>query len=213
MARPTKLLPKTVDELARALSVGASVATACACAGISTSLFYSWKSRGEREKKRIGRRQSQALTLSERPFLEFLDTVTQAELQAELRALSRIQLAAFGEKGVLSKRIVSHEPLKVGGQLQRDENGDVIYSSSETVTYIDRRPDWRAAAWFLERRFAERWGRRRWKVQAEASVEPVGMTLDEWNKIRQKHLQELDVGHKANTSEAEPRQTLSDNDT
>ncbi len=98
--RKCKLTDEPVRRILDVLATGGTHRTACRAAGISTSTFYSWLERGEREPSG--------------PFPEFLEAVRQVEAQREIEALATISKAAA--------------------------------------------EDWRAAAWYLSRRYPERWG-------------------------------------------------------
>ncbi len=181
MARPSKLTSKTVNKLAQALATGAFIATACSYAGISTSLFYAWKARGKREKERLERRIGAKPKPAERPFLEFLDAVVQAELKAELRALTVVNRVALGGE-VTTGHTLTKIPVKVNGVPVLDPDGQPVYAVEETTIRSAVPPDWRAAAWFLERRWPERWGRRHITVAAKITPPPVPVTLEEWRR-------------------------------
>ena len=78
VGRTPKLTPEVQEAVCRNLAGGCYIETACAMAGICQSTFFNWKQRGEN---------------GEEPYLQFLEAVTRAEVQAELRALAIIQKA------------------------------------------------------------------------------------------------------------------------
>jgi len=100
--RPSKLTPEIRQNLAHAISVGATYELACVYAGIDYSTFRRWMLKGEEQAKGDHR--------------EFRDAVKRAEGEAVVRLLSIIELAA--------------------------------------------KDQWQAAAWKLERRYPESYGRR-----------------------------------------------------
>ena len=100
IGRKCKLTDEPVRRILDVLATGGTHRTACRAAGISTSTFYNWLERGEREPSG--------------PFPDFLDAVRQVEAAREIEALASISKAAA--------------------------------------------VDWRAAAWYLSRRYPERWG-------------------------------------------------------
>ena len=102
MGRPTKLTAETQQKIIGGLLLGLYQEQAALNAGISTTTFYQWMSKGRTPNT---------------PYTEFRDAVEKARAEAEARKLSVIHTAA--ESGV-----------------------------------------WQAAAWFLERSFPSRWGRR-----------------------------------------------------
>lgn len=117
--RKCKLTDEPVRRILDVLATGGTHRTACRVAGISTSTFYSWLERGEREPSG--------------PFPEFLDAVRQVEAQREVEALATISKAA-GE-------------------------------------------DWRAAAWYLSRRYPNRWGNGKRGIVVENSEPPFPDTM------------------------------------
>lgn len=85
------------------------------------------------------------------PYREFSDTVGQALAAAEIRDVTTIGTAAAGRSA------------------QFDSEGRLIASAIE--------PDWRAAAWRLERRSPERWGRRDAVVAAKDQARPTDVRI------------------------------------
>ena len=84
MGRKTKLTPELLTRLNQALSAGNYVETACAYAGISTSIYYSWVTEAKKPN-------------AKKIYLEFLDTIEKAKSVAEIRNLQIIQTAAQGD--------------------------------------------------------------------------------------------------------------------
>jgi len=155
MARPSKLTEDVKERFLKSIRVGNDKKVAAAVAGISESTLYSWLEKG---------RQPDA----EPEFLEFLESVTQAEAQAEVNAVGRIRQAA--------------------------DNGR-----------------WQASAWWLERKYGERWGRND-KLRQEitgANGAPVVLSIEEAKKAVLAFLDEGDVtnefinsGEDSSTTEA-----------
>lgn len=77
-------------------------------------------------------------------FREFRESLTRARAEAEVNALLTIQAAARGGQKRVKKRtvVVGNEPQQVVTEEDEAEG------------------DWKAAAWFLERSFPTRYGRR-----------------------------------------------------
>ena len=78
MARPTKLTPELQTKVCALIEAGNYAETACACAGISSSTFYSWRQRGEREEAG--------------EYADFAAAVDEAEAQAERKAVVMVQM-------------------------------------------------------------------------------------------------------------------------
>lgn len=138
MGRPSKLTEDVKERFLKSIRVGNDKKVAAAVAGISESTLYSWLEKG---------RQPDA----EPEFLEFLESVTQAEAQAEVNAVGRIRQAA--------------------------DNGR-----------------WQASAWWLERKYGERWGRND-KIRQEISGPngaPLVITIEDAKKAVLAYLDEGD---------------------
>ena len=112
MARPSKLTEDVINRILLSIRVGNDKKVAAAMAGISESTLYSWLEQAKKPD-------------AEPEFLEFLESLTQAEAEAEINAVGRIRQAA--------------------------DNGR-----------------WQASAWWLERKYGERWGRND-KIRQEIS--------------------------------------------
>jgi transposase-like protein len=144
--RSPKLTPALQTAIVQAVTVGQSVVEAAALAGIAKSTVLQWLQRGEGR----SRRGTQAR------YVDFVDAVSRARAVDEARRIARINQAAQGG-------VVVHE---------------------KTTTFTDGRtvvertlapPEWRADAFVLERRYAERWGR---KVQADLTLQIQQMVQD-----------------------------------
>jgi transposase len=119
MARPSKLTEDVKRRFLTSIRAGNDKKVAAAMAGIGESTLYSWIEKAKE-------------TDAEPEFLEFLESLTQAEAEAEVAAVARIQ--------------------------QAGQNGR-----------------WQASAWWLERKYGERWGRND-KIRQEISG-PNGLPL------------------------------------
>ncbi len=76
-------------------------------------------------------------------FPEFLEALELAEAECEARNVAVIQKAGSGFK--------SHKTVTKTYE-NRDKAGNVIGITSETTTTVETEFDWRASAWWLERR-------------------------------------------------------------
>lgn len=126
-----KLSPQLIEEIALFLRRGAYIESAVAACGISKDTFYRWLKKGKEDEI-----QSLEKKLS--------DAVMIALAEAEMRDLEVIDKAAQGSPD----------------KLLTDENGNLVLNEDGKPVIIEHglRPNWKASAWRLERKFPERWG-------------------------------------------------------
>ena len=79
MARPTKLTPELRERIVQAQKAGNYAEAACRAAGISSSTFYRWMERGEREERGI--------------YRDFFEAIRRAEAEAEVHAVAVLRRA------------------------------------------------------------------------------------------------------------------------
>jgi hypothetical protein len=79
MARPIKLSEEVTGQIVTAIRAGNYAEAACQAAGISTSTYYRWMTRGAQEPGS--------------PFARFRDAVLRAEGEAEVHAVAIIRRA------------------------------------------------------------------------------------------------------------------------
>jgi transposase len=140
VARPSKLTPDVHNEIVQAIKAGAYAEEAALHAGIDESTYYRWMARGRTE-------------------LEQLDT-------------TETLLADIGTKpSNRAKRAERTQLLKQRKTLQaepryREFCKAVLRASADAEVFATAtirrhmKDDWRAAAWYLERRYPQRWRRR-----------------------------------------------------
>lgn len=121
MARPTKFTEAVRSDLLSALRGGTPIRHAVAFAGISESVYHVWRKRGEEYELHLEK--GGDVVTAEQEFLDFVESIRQAQGQAVVGALLRIREAMNG-RGV---RVV--------------DGVEATFASE---------PDWRAAAWYLE---------------------------------------------------------------
>lgn len=142
MGRPSKF-SKARPLIIRGIELGLSYNNAAISAGITATTFYNWLEKGEAEKKGT--------------FNDFLDDIKKAEAKGELALLKIIDDAANGAGTVTEIK----EVLTVA----QDGSTTVI---KREVTTKEIKGVWQAAAWRLERRNPDRYGR---KVKVDHSWE------------------------------------------
>ena len=134
--RPCKLTDELQQRIIDAMHHGAYIETASAYAGINKETLYRWLKLGARARD-VGKKSK---------FTAFSNAIERAMADCELRDLETIGLFARGLPVE-----VHHEKTTV------DAHGH-----TSTETKVERRIErhWTAAAWRLERKHPERWGRK-----------------------------------------------------
>lgn len=168
MGRPTDLTPEVQEKIVKALRAGNHFSTACEYAGIAVGTGREWLARGQ------GADWTTQKGRSPLPiYAEFADAIKKAMADAEAGALQRIMKAALGGEEVKTKEIIRPDGSKV---------------TERTVS----QPEWTAAAWYLERKHPDKWGRKdevrvAAKVQEEidAALEQLreGLPADEYERV------------------------------
>lgn len=136
--RRTLLTPVVIEAIEAGVRKGLGAEQAGEVLGIDAQTVYEWLARGE------GRH-------SQRPaapiYAEFAERIRRAEAQNEAAKLDILTRA--GEGGiVLTERTIT---FKDGREVH-----EKVYS----------KPEWQAAAWYLERKYPDRYGRReRWDMR------------------------------------------------
>lgn len=141
----TNLVPFTLGEqIVERVRVGLDLTDAAASAGITKQTIWNWRRRGALNR---------ALTAQGKPYatddgpdyVRFVDALERAESEAELVRLTVIQRAAEGGFKTTKETAVY------------DAQGELV---SRTVVTDVQPPQWAAAAWYLERRHARKYGRK-----------------------------------------------------
>jgi len=154
MARPSKIdqvvrhrdngTPVTAGEqVIERIQLGLDLQSAADSAGISRATLHNWRLPGARH--RAAAATGKKLTPAQRRLAEFLDALERAEAEAEADRLAIISRSAQGG-AVVTKTTV-----------KRDAAGNVVERTEVTETL---RPEWTAAAWWLERRKPQKYARR-----------------------------------------------------
>lgn len=136
MPRETRLTPQLQKKIVAAVKQGNYFSTACESCGIPEATGREWLKRGRQT--------------SDEPYSSFSSAIKNAESFAEKQAIARIQAAARGRKVTVKKQ--KQALTKTGEVVELEE-------TSESTEH-----SWQADAWYLERKFADRWGRKRMDV-------------------------------------------------
>lgn len=145
--RPSKIERRDLTKrLIEALEEGNAIEVACAYAPIAEATFYNWQNRAQAELDRVAENPARrSVRKAERPFVEFMEEVTRAQREAERKHVTVINRAGMRRK--VRKRKLSKDP----------NSGKV---TGVEVTEHWEEGDWRASAWWLERRRHGRYGQR-----------------------------------------------------
>jgi hypothetical protein len=84
-------------KIVEAMSVGNYFHVCCEYAGVTRTTGFNWLARA-RDARAKAEEHDQPIPLSEQPFVEFLDAVTRARAQAEIRLVSSVAAAALQDK-------------------------------------------------------------------------------------------------------------------
>lgn len=126
--------PERTEQLCKLLRMGAYLETAAPAVGITSRTLRAWLQRGAAA--------ADPPTPADAPYLHFRRSIEEAHAQAEHHMLAAIARAANGE---------SPKPvLNPDGTAVMDANGKVVMTPGH-------KPDWRAAAFLMERKFQARW--------------------------------------------------------
>jgi hypothetical protein len=91
------------------------------------------------------------------PYASYADMIQRVQAERELESLVRIREAGIGGQ-MITKRTV-----------RTTGTGDATVTIEEAAT----KPDWTADAWFLERRYPDRWGRKEPKIEVNFLLQAI----------------------------------------
>lgn len=117
--RPSAFTPHTGDLIESALRKGNHITTACASAGVSTSMFYRWMERANRADYAL--EHGQPYDRDDDRFREFRDRVLAARAHAAEKMVSIVVRAAEGGHIIEEAAAIDSK-----GDPIRDEDGNVI---------------------------------------------------------------------------------------
>ncbi len=158
--RRPKLNKATVAALAEAIEHGATYERACQAAGVGYSTFCAWKKEAEEGKGGV--------------FQELLEAINDAEGRNTLARLREIIDAAKGGREWVETRV--EQKLDKYGQIR------TLISS---ITHVEP-PRWQAAAWLLERRYPQDYGRQVTELQGKGGgpIEVDEVTLSDADRAK-----------------------------
>jgi len=151
---PTNLTPDVHEALVTSLRLGMPVNHACRYAGVATTTYYGWLRRGEAE-----------LASTPSIYAQLLRGTRRAEAEGLLQNLALIRGAAQGSPGKPPEQVLCKACQGKGSVLNEGTNrwrkcsgcGGSGWLTHKPVKGVP--PDWRAAAWLVERRFPHDFGR------------------------------------------------------
>lgn len=156
IGRPTIISQDIIDKIANAVRAGNYIETAAAYAGISKDSLYKWLKKGAKS------RNSPNPLSEDELYRSFSYAMEKALADSEAHDVAVIAQAARGGAIIGRKTITKHTV------------GDDGRPIETTTTEEDlAAPVWQAAAWRLERKFPEKWGRRERIEHTTPSDEPL----------------------------------------
>lgn len=141
--RPTLLTPDVHTSLIEATKMGSPMSVAAAYVGISERTFTRWMERGYNAS--VDEDEGKPVSEDDEPYLTLFKEVSEARATAAVRSVSLIQRAAAGGQ-------ITEETTK---KYRDPETGSVV----EEKTVKRTAPDWRAAAFYLERQHRQHFGK------------------------------------------------------
>lgn len=140
IGRPSKFTPTVRKVLIDGITAGLTYKHVCQIAGIDYESFNNWRKIGEALDEP-----------DDEGYFDFFVALTRAESNASLSMMATIRKVAQGYK---IKRPFTDR----AGRIVTDRDGNPVLIDDEILA------DWRASAWWLERRYPEEYGKTRTEV-------------------------------------------------
>ncbi len=123
--RRTKCTAERTKEIAEKVRIGLTHEVAARSCGVSASAFYEWTARGRAERERLKLKGSRRRK-KEKPYLEFVDTMEQAEAEAEAFHIERIKSGGpTGSQWIATRRWPDRWGTKTQVDVKRTEGPQV----------------------------------------------------------------------------------------
>lgn len=160
--RPLRLMEPDVHKtLVDATKAGAPMETAAEYAGVSVRAFKDWMHRGRDELER--RAEGHDPDPKEQVFVDLYNDVIRARSTAQVGAVISVRKAMTG--GAITEETTR--------RYRDPETGQMV----EETTVKRTAPDWRAGAWYLERRLPAEFGKAAQQVEVSGpGGAPIQMT-------------------------------------
>jgi hypothetical protein len=97
VGRPSRLTTEVQAKIVEAMSVGNYFHVCCEYAGVSRAIGFRWLQYG-RDARARSEEHNTPITESDQRYVDFLDAVTRARAQAEIRLVSSVAAAALQDK-------------------------------------------------------------------------------------------------------------------
>ena len=166
--RPSKITQEVTpgsthaDVLIEKITMGLHQRAACDLAGINKSTLHRWTLEGSRLTALATQDKLPKPTKEQLALVDFSDRLSKAYAEAEANRLAIIDRIAQG--GVKTERTVVKYATKI-------VDGEPTRVEVERVVHTDTlRPEWTAAAWYLERTHPDKYGKRIELTGAEGSA-------------------------------------------
>lgn len=162
--RPTKLgvpcrtnpdgtTSTTAEVLVERLRLGLDKAEACDTAGVSRNTLHQWHLRGSRARAQAAATRK-PVAAADRPYLDFADAIERATAEAELDRLQIVDGVARGGRTITKTTTKWARIVDPGtGRVVLGDDGQPLEQVIERTEVTEQlRPEWTAAAWWLERK-------------------------------------------------------------
>lgn len=169
--RPTGLTPEVEKRLLDLFRAGVPATHAARSASIGQRTLFQWIARGERA---LDDHEDTGEKIPERelPFAQFAQRAARARAEGMARAVMNIQKSAAG--GYVVRETTRRF---------RNENGQWVEETDKVIAP----PEWRAAAWWLERADPEHFSRRTTELQISGpGGGPLEVSIDEFASTAQR---------------------------